>query len=154
MHSFHFGLYSVCRTNIDDWNMSWNGASLQNLPLKRFHGARTPSDCLASWSRELCSRTSRPSAPQPFSRCTRRSFPLQSTCAGFTGKANLDRWHTFFWLCFTFCSSLPWSGWSPVMLFIFPYLFFLFYDLVDHLIGEFDPEAAANLYLHLREISQ
>ena len=34
------------------------------------------------------------------------------------------------------------------------FLIFLFYDLVDHLIGEFDPEAAANLYLHLREISE
>ena len=32
--------------------------------------------------------------------------------------------------------------------------FFLFYDLVDHLVSEFDPEAAANLYLHLREISE
>ena len=34
------------------------------------------------------------------------------------------------------------------------YFLFLFNDLVDHLIGEFDPEAAAKLYLHLREISE
>lgn len=38
---------------------------------------------------------------------------------------------------------------SYFLKFLFP-----FFNLVDYLIGEFDPEAAANLYLHLREISE
>ena len=33
-------------------------------------------------------------------------------------------------------------------------IFFLFLWSADHLIGELDPEAAASLYLHLREISE